>query len=270
MSPLRAFAAVTAAADTAAARAEASTRWLHLVRSGADAGAGAIAGRRLVFFPPAGASASSTYELAPAVPETWSVWGVQYPGRGPRLREAQASSIREIAAACFPDLADEADHTLLFGHSFGAYVAYEVAQILQKAGRSVAGLLVAGMPAPGSWQAPPADFTDAELVRSLTRIGGTAAELLADDEMLELLLPSLRSDLELSRAYVDGHAVPLRAPVLGLGGRDDALVPAGAVATWRHRTTAWLGAVAGDGDHFFYLQDPAVLADVLGRPWPGC
>lgn len=234
--------------------------WLHQIREGEAP---------FVFFPPAGASASSAYAVVGEFAPEWSVWGVQYPGRGPRLREAAPGSIRELAAACLPSIVDDAARTVLFGHSFGAYVAYDVAQLLERLGHPAAGLVVAGVPAPG--QPLPGlsadDLAEAALIAALRRQGGTAAGLLADEELMELILPALRADLTLSREYVDDHDRWLTTPVAVLGGRDDRVVTAEQLESWAGVTDSWLGCELAAGHHFFYVDDPALLARTVDRHW---
>ncbi|MFI9553052.1 thioesterase II family protein [Nonomuraea endophytica] len=224
---------------------------------------------RFVFFPSAGSSASAALALADAVPDGWSLWSVQYPGRGPRLREPQAASVREIAVGCLPELLRAPGRLLLFGHSFGAFAAYDTAQLLAAKQRPAAGLVVSGSAAPGS---PMPDLSAerlsaGSLIASLTRQGGTAAELLDNEELMELVLPALRADLALGRQYVDDHPAPLTTPVLALAGRHDPVMTEAHLATWRRHTAAWLGCESNEGDHFFYLQDPAVLAGAVDRHW---
>jgi surfactin synthase thioesterase subunit len=239
-----------------------SARWLHRLRD-AD-------GHRLVFFPPAGSNASAGWPLTATVPPEWSVWGVQYPGRGPRLREAPSASIREMATACLPELLATADRTVLFGHSFGALMAYDVAHLLADAGRPVAGLLVAGSSSPALAVAsmPEDGLGDDELVGFLARRGGTPAHLLADDELMRLALPALRSDFAAGRAYVDDHDHPLRTGIAAIGGACDPAVTEHHLDTWRSLTDSWLGSVVVPGDHFSWLRDEALMADVLDRHWP--
>ncbi|WP_067460927.1 thioesterase II family protein [Actinomadura macra] len=241
--------------------AESSTGWLHSVRDG---------GPRLVFFPPAGASASAAWALDDVVPEEWALHGVQYPGRGPRLREPQAGSIRELARACLPHLREAAERTVLFGHSFGAFVAYDVAQLLEREGCPAAGLMVAGIAAPGTFLTTLSaqEATDTALVAVLRGASGTSAELVADEELMELVLPALRADLALGGDYADDHDHRLSTPIAGLGGRRDPAVATEALGTWSDHTERWLGCELTDGDHFFYLQDRSFLPAVLRRNWP--
>jgi len=240
----------------------AADAWVHEVRAGT--------GPRFVFFPPAGSSASSGWTLNPAVPAGWSLASIQYPARGPRLREPAAGSVRELSEACLPALAGGGP-TLLFGHSFGAYVAYDAAQLLEQQAEPAVGLIVSGMPAPGSVlrDMTGGDFTDGALVTTLGRQGVTAPELLTNEELMEMVLPALRADLALARAYRDGHGRRLaRTPVLALAGRDDRLVTLDQLTAWRTVTDRWLGHHLPPGEHFYYRQDPAGLASTVERYWP--
>jgi pyochelin biosynthesis protein PchC len=238
-----------------------STLWLHRMRDGDTP---------FVFFPPAGSSGSSGQALADALAGNWSAWSVQYPARGPRLREPPATSIRAIAEACLASIAEDARQAVLFGHSFGAYVAYDVAQLLEEAGCPAAGLVVAGIPAPGTSLAglSPDDLGKKSLVAALGRQGGTDPHLLADEELMDMILPALRADLTLSREYVDDHGRRMSTSVAGLGGRNDRVVTAEDLGSWQNVTDSWLGCEMADGDHFFYLQDPAPVAAIVNHHWP--
>jgi surfactin synthase thioesterase subunit len=235
--------------------------WILEIRAGA--------GPRLVFFPPAGSSAPSGWALEPALPSGWSLLSVQYPARGSRLREPAAGSVNELSETCLPAL--DGGGAVLFGHSFGAYVAYDVAQLLEQRGTPAAGLIVSGMPAPGSVLRTMTDqeLDDEALVASLARQQVTAPELLANEELMDLVLPVLRADLALARGYRDGHGRRLaRTPVLAIAGQDDRLVTLDQLTAWRTVTDRWLGHELPPGEHFFYQQDPAGLARAVERHWP--
>ncbi|MFD7507748.1 thioesterase II family protein [Streptomyces sp. NPDC059853] len=245
-----------------------SASWLHRVREGH-----ASDGPRFVFFPPAGSSASAARPLLDAVPREWEVWSAQYPSRGPRRRDPPAESIRDMALTCLPELLEAAPGTVFGGHSFGALLAYDVVQLLEQRGQAPAGLLVSSVPAPGTTLSDVAveELSDDALVASLREQGATLPEVLANDELMGLVLPALRSDLSLARSYRDDHGRRLSTPVLGLGGRDDLLTSLEQLLTWRHVTERWLGHILGEGGHFYYLHDPAPLTGALSRlrpSWP--
>lgn len=252
----------------------AAVGWLQTVHNGGDS-----AGATLIFFPPAGSSASTAAALRTTLPAGWSLVGVRYPARGPRRREPPASTIRELALGCLPEVGALATTSVLYGHSFGALVAYDVAQLLQRGGLAVAGLLVSGSAAPtgelpgtstGSPSGGPVDdLDDDRLLALVARQGGTGRALIDNDELMRVMLPVIRSDVALARRYINDHPARLTAPVMALGGRADPGLPTTALQTWRGVTESWLGCELVDGAHFFYLQDPSAIAAALHRHWAG-
>jgi surfactin synthase thioesterase subunit len=250
------------------AAATGAPRWLQRLHESPGATG------RLLVFPAAGAHASTAHSMAAAAPAGWVVWSVQYPGRGPRLREAPAGSVRDITAACLPALLADpvppAGRTVLFGHSFGAIVAYDLARLMEASGHPAAGLVVAGGSAPGpspdaAVPGLPDPGSDADLVAFLGRRGGTAAHLLADEELMALAVAALRIDLSLARAYTDEQPGRLSTAILAVGGRSDRAVTATQLTTWRTRTDRWLGLELVDGGHFFHQERPDFLGRVLHR-----
>ena len=175
-----------------------------------------------------------------------------------------------MAIACLDAIPEDAGRLVLFGHSFGSFVAYDVAQVLEAAQRPVAGLIVAGIPAPGA-DLPVSDpdrLTDAELMATLGGQSVTSPEVLADEELMAMVLPALRADLRLPRGYVDDHGRRLDAGVVVLWGSEDGLVTPEQLRSWRRVSRRWLGIERAAGDHFFFLQDRGLLGRVLDHHWP--
>ncbi|MBO0871680.1 MAG: thioesterase, partial [Micromonosporaceae bacterium] len=79
------------------------------------------------------------------------IHAVQLPGRGRRIAEVPTTSlpqiVGEVCAALARILAADYRPCVLYGHSLGAYLAFEVARALSATG-TIAGLVVAGAPAP--------------------------------------------------------------------------------------------------------------------------
>src|SRR5262249_49686975 len=89
---------------------------------------------RLFCFPWSGASASSYGALAASLPDWIEAIAVQLPGRGSRKDEPAQARLAPLAGqivrAFDAELADRPGPFALFGHSFGALLAYEVARRL--------------------------------------------------------------------------------------------------------------------------------------------
>eukprot|EP00405_Crypthecodinium_cohnii_P031879 CAMPEP_0206524182 /NCGR_PEP_ID=MMETSP0324_2-20121206/68043_1 /ASSEMBLY_ACC=CAM_ASM_000836 /TAXON_ID=2866 /ORGANISM="Crypthecodinium cohnii, Strain Seligo" /LENGTH=428 /DNA_ID=CAMNT_0054018723 /DNA_START=61 /DNA_END=1347 /DNA_ORIENTATION=+ len=88
-------------------------------------------------------------EVSPA--ETWEVVKVEYPGRGMRPKEPNATSTAEIAAGVVECLgkAGSLAATVLMGFSFGAILAYETAALMAAKGHPILGLVTVSAEHPG-------------------------------------------------------------------------------------------------------------------------
>src|SRR5207253_6477710 len=100
----------------------------------------------------------------------------------------------------------------LFGHSFGGIIAFELAHELAARGhRAPRHLFISASCAPdrvGEIEIALAEG-DRDQLTSLAHLGGTPAEILADEEAVELFAPILRADL---RALFDYRYVPRGSP----------------------------------------------------------
>jgi pyochelin biosynthetic protein PchC len=220
------------------------------------------AAARVIVFPPAGGAATFAVPLSAALGPDVEVLAVQYPGRQDRLGEPSPHDLGELAdrlagvIAGLPELP-----TVLFGHSMGAAVAFEVAHRLQ--GRwSPEAVIVSARESPRSVPAERLHgLPDDRLVLALGRLGAEGMELLADPELRDLLLPVLRSDLRAAETYRHPDAEPLECPLLALAGVDDPAVQLPEAGRWREATTQFLGLEAHPGGHF-YLQgrEPEIAA----------
>src|SRR5206468_2641818 len=83
----------------------------------------------LVCFPPASGSASYFFPVSKALAKTADVLASQYPGRQDRRTERCIDNVAELAASVTGVLQPWLDRpTVLFGHSLGATVGFEVAR----------------------------------------------------------------------------------------------------------------------------------------------
>ncbi|WP_157252096.1 thioesterase II family protein [Nonomuraea typhae] len=216
---------------------------------------------RLFCFPHAGGNAAF-FRLWHRTRHDLEVRAVQYPGRADRAAEPFADDVQVLAKQLAEAVAPLLDRpAVLFGHSLGALIAYEVTHALRAMGRAPAALVVSGRHAAHDHRGT-TTFTgsDDDLVAELARLGGSAPELLADPEIRRLALPAVRHDYRLDETYAHRHDRPLDRPVLALIGADDPEVSPGQAARWGELTTGPFTQRSLPGDHF-YLADRR--ADVL-------
>lgn len=233
---------------------------------------GAVAPRvRLVCFPHAGGNARLFHGWASRLPADAELLAVRYPGRQERMDEPCVETMDELTDRISEALDPERDLPLvLFGHSMGAAVAYEVAVRLEGPaadGPGPALLLLSGRSAPHRTR-PTALHRAADdvLVAGVTRLGTLGGDAYAVPELRELLLPVLRADYRLIETYDRQRPPVLRAPMVAyLGDRDPGVTRPG-IEAWSELTEGDFTVRSFPGDHFYLAPREAELtADIAER-----
>ncbi|HEX8320285.1 thioesterase II family protein [Longimicrobium sp.] len=224
---------------------------------------------RLFCFPYAGGGASIFNTWPRGLPAEVEVVGVQPPGREARIGETPIGNLHELADAIHRELTPLLDRPfVLFGHSNGGLMAFEVARRLRRAGGPMPELLVAsGRPAPQvTDDEPPIHALPYdEFIAALRRYNGTPEEILANAEIMELLEPVLRADFSLGETYRYDPEPPLDVPITAFGGERDDEVPRDHVEAWREQTTGAFHVQMFPGDHFFLNSDRDQVLAALSR-----
>lgn len=228
---------------------------------------------QLICFPHAGGAASYFREWGRDVPAGVELLVAQYPGREDRLADDTISDLHVLADLAAEALLQTADRPcLLFGHSMGALMAFEVALRMQRTGRAPLHVFASAQNAPGH-RAPSAlhQADDAELVRELQELGGTDAAIAAEPELLELLLPSVRSDYQAVETYRPRSGSMLACPVTAAYGDQDPHVDHAGMVAWSEVTTASAEVLRFRGDHFYLrTQQAQLLATMAARTTGWC
>lgn len=217
---------------------------------------------RVVLLPHAGGSATFYLPLARLLAPVADVYAVQYPGRQDRREEEPVRDLRVLADHVAEALKPGMHRPLvLFGHSMGATLAFELAQRIP-----VAHLIVSGRRAPSQ---PRADVThlasDDALLAAVTAMGGTSPEVMEDDELRALILPPLRADYYAAETYRWDPAPPLRTPVTVCIGDEDPKTTVEQARVWAGHTTAPTTLEVFAGGHFYLVEHQERVAGVVTR-----
>jgi surfactin synthase thioesterase subunit/aryl carrier-like protein len=239
---------------------------------------------RLLCFPYAGGGPAVFGHWADALPDFLEVGIIHLPGRGSRLHEQPLTDMESLVAALTPSVQSwMTDKPCAFlGHSLGALILFEVADALCQAdgASSPVHLFVSGARAPDCYhdeqfrhdrmQYSPVpgtaghDLTDLQLMEMLRDLGFEASRALErDEEIRQLMLPTVRADLRIHDGYRYRSRPPLDVPIIAVGGRVDPFVTAEQLLGWRRHTTGRFTGMFRPGGHYFVEREKIFWAELL-------
>ncbi|HEX7736855.1 MAG TPA: alpha/beta fold hydrolase [Ktedonobacteraceae bacterium] len=225
---------------------------------------------RLFCFPYAGGGASIYRTVAEQISPEIEVYPVQLPGREKRFRERPFTRLEDLILALAEVLIPYLDKpSVLWGHSMGALIAFELARFLRRARQDseLQRLVVSGHRAPHLPDQRPAihNVPEEELLQVLRRFDGTPQEVLQHQELLAMVVPLLRADFAICETYVYTSEPPLACPISAFGGLQDPYVPAEAISAWNGHTIGEFQARFFTGGHFFLRQYQAEILAAITR-----
>lgn len=257
---------MTGVTGTTGTTGPAVDRWLPFQRP--------AGGVRLFCIPHAGGGASAFRPWIGAVPGV-AVSPLQLPAREARFRDRPHLDMGPLAAEIADVILAAADGPYaVYGHSLGALVGFETVREIRRRGAQMpVHLFVSGCAAPqvqDSLLPNVHEASDAEVVALLRRLGGTPESLLADQSLLELILPAIRADLTVKETYRYVPEAPLDLPVTVLGADNDPRAGAAETAAWREQAAgAFTLHTVGEG-HFAVFEQARITHKYLREaltPW---
>ncbi|MER5891129.1 alpha/beta fold hydrolase [Streptomyces sp. NPDC001941] len=220
----------------------------------------------LYAFPHAGAGVTTVRKLCVELSGAFESFAVRLPGRESRLGEPLETVLPDLADKLAAEMRPHAQGrpVVLYGHCAGATLAFEVARRLGPA--LVRALVVSSHPAPGSVRREPTwALPRREFLQQVVKDGYLPAQLLANEELLDIVEPALRADYELLEShelglYERGGAAPVAVPTVAVYGLDDHTVGPAQIDAWGALTTGPFRVVSLPGDHDLPSSAPADLA----------
>ncbi len=233
----------------------------------------------LLCVPFAGAGPSFFHPWRALSAGRWRVVTVELPGRERRILETPYRNVVEAAKNSIDDIVaelGEGTRTVLFGHSLGAVLAYELVHLLATRDVPVERLVVSGSPGPWTQRERRATgLQDQEFLDRVEEFAGFRHEALDHPEMRELILPVLQADCEMHENYVPSTDEPVSVPICSIRGDRDGLVSAEQGREWARATTAGFRYAELPGDHMYLVDSGREVLDVIeaeragGRPGHG-
>jgi surfactin synthase thioesterase subunit len=226
---------------------------------------------RIFCFPHAGGSPRAFLDWQEGLGEDAEILAICRPGREhrsaephPTITELVSGAAEAIAAVC------EADGRpcYLFGHSLGALTAFEVCRRLTGSKSTIPRHFIAsGCSAPSLLPSRRvqdiAKLTGQQFAEAVGFFGGLPAEVIADEEMRDLLLPGVIADFNMAVGYRYQAGPKLAVPATVVVGRDDPHVRQPQIEPWDTEFSWPVDRHWVDGGHFYFEPDPAAIVEIL-------
>ncbi|MFD7276559.1 thioesterase II family protein [Streptomyces sp. NPDC059862] len=226
---------------------------------------------RMLCLPHAGGSSAAFSGWRPYLPEGVELAPLELPGRGSRIDEPVPGALEPLVEALLDGIRGELTLPyVLFGHSFGAVVAYELTRRIEREDglQAPVALLVSGSRAPHVplGREPLTGSDDTRLVAWLRGSGGLPEQLLEFPDFLRDLLYAVRADLEIAERYLLDRPAPVRCPVVAFAGADDEVSTPAQVEPWGAYTSAPSRMRVVPGGHSYPQSHPeATLTAVVAE-----
>lgn len=210
---------------------------------------------RLFCLPYAGGTAEMFYSWQPYLPAEIQLCPIQLPGRSFRIHETPCDELDNlISKLCEVISGLDSLPFAVFGHSLGGLLGFELLRRLPTQVSQHAKLFFTS-----ARYAPRADIKikvihnldEQVFINELVQLGGMTQNVVANKQLMTMLLPALRADFKLSETYRYQASSKLCCPIIGFAGVYDDLVPVSSMQAWRNETASDFKLHQFSGDHFF-------------------
>jgi medium-chain acyl-[acyl-carrier-protein] hydrolase len=222
---------------------------------------------RLFCFPFAGGGALAYYRWQSQILAGIEVARVNLPGREIRLSEPLFKRLASLVETLAEELIPWIDGPFAFyGHSMGALLAFELAREFRRRHSLLpVHLFVSGYGAP---QLPPSEspfshLSDADFINRIRQYGGVPDLITESEELMEVFLPILRADFEMTETYVYREEPPLDCPLTAFGGLSDPKFDREKIIAWNRHTSMGFSAHFFPGGHFFLNDSEALVLNQI-------
>lgn len=191
-------------------------------------------------------------------------------GRGRRIREPYYSTVEEavkdIEALIHPVIRNQP--YILFGHSMGSILAYELCRLLHRMRAPLpVKLIVSGSDAP-MIREPDKKYhlmEQQQLIEEMLELGGLSKEIASSTELMDLFLPILRADFAMLERYVCSEPFePLPIDLTVMYGQEDEMIKKD-VRKWGELVTGKFESHVFPGGHFYLFDHECSFMPVLNH-----
>ncbi|MFH6945817.1 thioesterase II family protein [Flavobacterium sp. FlaQc-50] len=231
---------------------------------------------KIIALPFAGGNKYSFSSIEKHIPKSLNWVTLELPGRGGRFKENLLVDVDELVDDLIKQIIPliEDCSYVIYGHSMGTLLGYELAKKIILLGlKQPTCLFFTGRGAPGfnRFTNKKSLLQEEEFWQEVEKIGGLPKEILECKELLELYYPIMKSDFQAIEDYnFKVMEEPFTFPIhicmgkeeIGEGEEKTTLTD---MKAWKDETSSPCTFELLEGDHFFILKHPEVMAQKIAH-----
>lgn len=220
---------------------------------------------RILFLPFAGGSAQISNYWKRYLNDGFSIIPIELAGRGSRFKDKFYTDFDQALDDLIISVKAVADEPyVIYGHSFGALLTYELYyRLLENNCRLPEHLFFSGSVPPNRrcLEKKTYDMPDTEFMKEVIKFNGMEKEVLENKQLMELVLPILRADFKLLDLYnFSEKPCKIEKNVTILYGND---MTYDTVKGWSELAENNIDFYHIDGDHFFIKKNVKEVMDII-------
>lgn len=226
---------------------------------------------QLYCFPYAGGNTTFYQNWINGLPNSVELVLAQLPGRTNRFVEPALTDMKQVVEQLRIHFKPAPSIPIVFfGHSMGALLAFELARVLRRHHQTgPVCLFVSGCEAPQlKHMKKISHLPHDEFIEELKVYQGTPHEVLENEELMELVLPTIRADFHSVETYHYIEEPPLNCPIFAFGGWNDHKVDEPELKAWQQQTSLHFQYQMFEGDHFFLHPYEKDILQTLSQQLP--
>jgi surfactin synthase thioesterase subunit len=224
---------------------------------------------RLFCLPCAGGSSTAYDSWKDGLGDLVEPLPIHLPGRGTRFLDPVVTNVPVLVEQIIDGIGScLRPPYALFGHSYGALLAFEIARSCRRSGLpSPAMVFIAGFRGPRTpaFSIAAAESSDEDLVNWLEEGSGARDPVLEHPDFRRLFLDVLRGDLTAIAGYQYTAEPPLKCPIVAFAGEHDSVAPRREMLAWRHETAERFNLHVLPGRHLFVRTAESQLLPLIGK-----